>query len=55
MANSNQIDFMLHSSLVFSTSGFTKLLTTSIQKEGIVADNDLMGSGSSNSGTKSFA
>jgi len=51
MAHSNQSDFMLHSLLAFSTSGFTKLFTTSIW-EGTVADKDALGSGSSDSDAK---
>ena len=45
---------LLHSSLAFSTSGFTKLFTTSIQEDGIVFDNDPVGSRRSNSGVISF-
>ena len=45
---------LLHPSLVFLTSRFTKLLTTSIQEDGIVFDNDRVGSGKSDSGVISF-
>ena len=40
--------------LAFSTSGSTTLFTTSIQEEGIVFDNDPVGSGRSDFGIISF-